>query len=399
MSLVSLPPWLCEKSLQKVIESKLNRNCQVLSVNRSKGSTAGDHYLSEIVRLEVKIVEKGKNKSISLIVKDTSGGWSDLVEEVNAAKKEIEVYSELIPFANRVLPEPVAADKYYVSPTGCLLLEDLSFLGYKLADRRKQLDYDHSKVALRSLAQFHAASVKLLEISPHSLQAAVQETTFSDETNTISCNLFHHVVETSIKALANHKEGRQYAESLNLFKNTFWNEVKEIISGECDLKVLNHGDYWVTNTMFKYEGEKAIHCRLVDFQMTRYCTPCYDIHLFISTSVQSDVRDNHIDELLEEYLFTLNTTLKNIGSNRYWSTIKFKKAMEDTKAIGILFGLYLTPVVLLDPKEPIQFDGCTRDDILGGFKKSDPYRNVCNNDIFFNHVLSLLKYYRRKNYL
>lgn len=45
----------------------------------------------------------------------------------------------------------------------CLILEDLSRLGFRMADRFRGLDFDHSKLTLQSLGKFHAASVALCE--------------------------------------------------------------------------------------------------------------------------------------------------------------------------------------------------------------------------------------------
>lgn len=45
----------------------------------------------------------------------------------------------------------------------CLMLEDLARLGFRMADRFRGLDFDHSKLTLQSLGKFHAASVALCE--------------------------------------------------------------------------------------------------------------------------------------------------------------------------------------------------------------------------------------------
>lgn len=44
-----------------------------------------------------------------------------------------------------------------------MVLEDLAPFGYRMADRMAGLDMDHTLMAVRSLAKFHAASVVLCE--------------------------------------------------------------------------------------------------------------------------------------------------------------------------------------------------------------------------------------------
>ena len=50
-----------------------------------------------------------------------------------------------------------------------LVIEDLASLGFRMADRLSGLDLDHSLLAFRVLARFHAASVVLCEKVNHHL--------------------------------------------------------------------------------------------------------------------------------------------------------------------------------------------------------------------------------------
>lgn len=58
------------------------------------------------------------------------------------------------------------------------------------------------------------------------------------------------------------------------------------------INVLNHGDYWINNMMFLYEGEETVNpqdIRLVDLQLVRYSSPALDLQYFMTTSVQQKV--------------------------------------------------------------------------------------------------------------
>ena len=48
-----------------------------------------------------------------------------------------------------------------------LMIEDLASLGFQMADRSSGLNLDHSLIAYRGLARFHAASVVLCEKVNH----------------------------------------------------------------------------------------------------------------------------------------------------------------------------------------------------------------------------------------
>lgn len=51
-----------------------------------------------------------------------------------------------------------------------LVMEDLTPLGFRMADRQAGLDLDHCLLALRNLARFHASSVALCEREPQQKQ-------------------------------------------------------------------------------------------------------------------------------------------------------------------------------------------------------------------------------------
>lgn len=59
----------------------------------------------------------------------------------------------------------LGAQVYYVRLERplCLMMEDLASLGFRMADRQAGFDLEHSLMAIRGLARFHATSVALCE--------------------------------------------------------------------------------------------------------------------------------------------------------------------------------------------------------------------------------------------
>ena len=108
-------------------------------------------------------------------------------------------------------------------------------------------------------------------------------------------------------------------------------------------KVLNHGDLWVNNFMFKYEEEKPVDVIFVDFQMSFYSSPGIDINYFICTSPKTAIRLKNRTKILEHYHKSFASTLKQLNYNQ--RTITFDDALKEistrefygfTSAIGIL---------------------------------------------------------------
>ncbi|KAG8241074.1 hypothetical protein J6590_095164 [Homalodisca vitripennis] len=80
------------------------------------------------------------------------------------------------------------------------------------------------------------------------------------------------------------------------------------------VNVLNHGDLWVNNMMFKYNSpETPDAVKLVDFQYPRYPSPAVDLIYYIWSSADGGVRETKYEELLNIYLQILNSTLEELG--------------------------------------------------------------------------------------
>ena len=72
----------------------------------------------------------------------------------------LERMNQLLGSSNRLSAKPLYTQK---EEPVLLVLEDLATLGYRLACRQSGLDLDHTLIAIRNLAKFHAASVAISE--------------------------------------------------------------------------------------------------------------------------------------------------------------------------------------------------------------------------------------------
>jgi thiamine kinase-like enzyme len=90
----------------------------------------------------------------------------------------------------------------------------------------------------------------------------------------------------------------------------------------CGLKVLNHGDDWLNNMMFKSEAEgTTVDVKLIDFQMSFWGSPANDLIYFFVSSVADDVKTKFFDDLIAIYHGELESSLVSLGYDQHIPTI------------------------------------------------------------------------------
>jgi thiamine kinase-like enzyme len=88
-------------------------------------------------------------------------------------------------------------------------------------------------------------------------------------------------------------------------------------------KILNHGDDWLNNLMFKFnsDGTETEEVKLLDYQMSYWGSPAGDLFYFLISSVQDEFKAKHFDEFIEFYHSELVTSLKKLNFDQYIPTL------------------------------------------------------------------------------
>nr|CAD7455077.1 unnamed protein product [Timema tahoe] len=176
------PEWLDEKFVERALrEGETDPDIVVKHIQAKAATAVGDNYASLMYRVSVEFVRwGGKIEKQSLIVKalPQSESMKNLITgcelfliESNMFKKTLPDMEKLLKEADKEKYKPFSARGIYFAPQSeeTLVLEDLSVSGFKVAERQKGLDLEHSMLAIQRLAMFHAASVVLAEKDPMSM--------------------------------------------------------------------------------------------------------------------------------------------------------------------------------------------------------------------------------------
>jgi thiamine kinase-like enzyme len=134
---------------------------------------------------------------------------------------------------------------------------------------------------------------------------------------------FLRIIEGFIKAVDNYGDCDNYAAKIKSWnKQKLMSQYIDVSDPmRCDFVVMNHGDLWLNNMMFKFENGKPLEVSMIDYQAPFWGSPANDILYFLLTSVQDDIKVEHFDEFIEFYHEQLSTSLKKLNYDRHIPTL------------------------------------------------------------------------------
>ncbi|XP_076288797.1 uncharacterized protein LOC143213110 [Lasioglossum baleicum] len=255
---------------------------------------------SEIYRVDAVIRFSGEPASFPLLVKlfpekeDRSQAAS-----LDAYQNEEMFYSKMTAkYGDDFVPKCYLADLgRYGRPV--FVLEDLEAVGYSQADG--ELDENHLKLCVQLLGKFHGRGLRLKATEPdvfREFEAKLLEVTLTEES-------IRHFEKRSSR-LIDIVEGMPdptLAEKVKskLIKSPM-ETVKSIASEVNELATICHGHFSHDNVLFKYENEKPIDVKVIDWQTMRYCSPAVDLGPILLYNMKYESGPAELEEMLTVYV-------------------------------------------------------------------------------------------------
>lgn len=409
-----VPDWLNKEFLKSAIQKEVSgSNIDVTKCDVQQAVSKDNHFGSTLLRVRVEYSFTDKNHISTtgtkhLIVKclPTAEVIRTMLTQTGVFKRETDVYLVALPAMYRVAEELIGSKIQYLT-TRCiysmpdiLVLEDLDHLGYKMADRRSGLDLRHCQLALRSLAHFHGLSVALHRKDPSSMRL-FNEVFYKEEQRILLSSGFEPGLLTLASVVAKWPGFERFAEKIRKMAETLVTKTIEVVKPkDGSLSVLNHGDFWTNNILFKCSSGSEVpeEAMFVDFQISRFSSPVLDLQYFMYTSPNQEVRFEHMDDLLETYHTELRKTLKMLGCSDVEFTIEhLKKDFEDRAYFGLITACFTLSVILADPKEISDFENVTFDDLKA--VEGNPMEKSFSGTLYRETFQKLLLYFESKGIL
>ncbi|KAH0548878.1 uncharacterized protein LOC123261583 [Cotesia glomerata] len=362
---MSVPAWLSAPFIEKALRrSENDDSICIVDCSIKPATNKGDNYTSDMHRVTVEYRHnqgaKAITEKISIIVKvapTAEGIHKDLIAEAGLFGVEIKMMTTTLKEMQLILKDKKLSGRCLYTQEKdppLLIIEDLAPLGFRMADRQAGLDLHHCILALRGLAKFHASSVAVYEKTPKYKETYVKGI-FNTGNPPDMIRFFTSGMKSLAKAVKSWPElDDTYADKLDKLADTAYERASESrIPDETEFNVINHGDFWVNNMLFKYNDDgKVIDHIFVDFQLCVYGSPAVDLAYFFNTSPSEEVLSKHTDNLIEEYVKVLSETMKKIGCKRSPPSIAdIKKSLAKRDVYGFVAACTILPIVLIDKSQ------------------------------------------------
>ncbi|XP_043257352.1 uncharacterized protein LOC122400137 [Colletes gigas] len=398
------PSWLNVDFTERILRlTGDDNNVQVNDIFIKPATNKGDNYVSDMMRVVVDFTHFEGDKKLdgkkSLLFKFEpleEGPRKEFIHQAQVFDTEILMMTDTLKKMNDLLSSGprLSARILHVRLERplCLIIEDLAPFGFRMADRQAGMDLTHSMMAIQGIARFHASSIALYEKEPKQKEMykkGMFRADYSKEALDMfsgMCNTLAHEVDSWPELT---KEYGAKLRALAPHIHTLGLKMTEQRNDE--LNVINHGDAWANNMLFRYDNNsKPVEHIFVDFQLCLYCSPAIDLHYFLSTSLSIDVYDNKRDVLMNEYLRTLCSTMKQLGCKTEPPTMdQLKKTMRERETYAFIASIFVLPVVLVDKNQVKTIDEMTPNE--NGIIDTPAVRNPLYKKIMLKRLVRFME--------
>ncbi|XP_015189352.1 PREDICTED: uncharacterized protein LOC107073277 [Polistes dominula] len=400
------PLWLRPKFWENILrKAKNNNSIRVIDIFSKLATAKGDNYSSDMFRVLVEFAYKQDDREVmskaSFIVKVAPSADTlrrKLIEQSMVFETEMSVMENLLRKMNELVGPAhiLGAQVFYIKKEypGFLVLEDLAPLGFRMAEREDGLDLPHCLCAMRGLARFHASSLAICEKEP-SQKTLYSKGIFYIERSSDLTSFFTLGTKSLAGQVKKWPNFEKYGEKIDKISDKIFYETSKAIKCRDDeFNVINHGDFWVNNMMFRYNDEgKPINHIFVDFQMCVYASPAVDLQYFLNTSTNNEVYENYKDKLIEEYYNTLCNTMRQLDCKTLPPSMEeLRKSIKEREVVAMISSFTVLPYVMVNKNEVKDLDEIfTTDGNYDNFAyKNDRYHKVISKRILYYDQLGLL---------
>ena len=256
-----------KEDVEKVLKTDKGDTTELLSFQIKAFTQKGDNYSAVVTSIVVKYKTENEPATVTYVAK-INPCKSEELDTMNQLvfKKECSFYSEILPLLNSELERVGEANLRIPRCFHCITtkgkeviyLENLRQNGFKMVDRKKGMDAEHTHMILKEVARLHGASILLMSraeyhgvdmVDKHPGLEEMFAMTFPN--NTTFPDYMNTYLETAAK-ISDCCEGyEKVASYLRSLKGSSAISFDEVMKVTPQFSVICHGDCWNNNFLFR----------------------------------------------------------------------------------------------------------------------------------------------------
>ncbi|XP_063366271.1 uncharacterized protein LOC134654728 [Cydia amplana] len=336
----------------------------------------GDNYIAHVKRF---IYEAEDGTSFKMIgkVAPVAVQLRLMMKTKILFNNEIVMYTLVLPKLNDIQNSVGAADDEKVRFPACygvvteepyefILLEDLKEAGFEMLDRMKPLTNESVRLVVKDLAKYHSLSYAFKNSEPE-----IYENYSNKLLNMWAIMSAEPESQQFFESLENQLLKMMYDVS-DKYKNVVRGSLtqiapisKKIESYEKGSKysVIQQGDCWNNNILFRLEDGKPVDDVMIDYQLARESNPASDLLYLIFNCTDHATKLKHYQEWIDYYHENLDyfLNLHGLKASRVFPKDQLDADLRRYGKMMVNLGLMLSSILVRESKDVVDLKEMTGD--------------------------------------
>lgn len=338
--------------------------------------------MSDMCRIRLQLENNGRELSMILKRPKQLQSFSQKVRIEPQFHNEILFYQTYSPSSENY------ARCFYVEERppndSVIALENVNDRGYYSCPYLYSPPMEYTLAAMRELGRFHGEGYAMKELQRDKffdIVARIQNVRYAKRLENYYELYNNSHPLRAVEYLRSRDYDAAFCDKMEAYLSNAFDEVMmKTIQPLEPLATLCHGDFMLSNILFKTEGDGRYRSMLIDFALITYSTPVVDLSMYLYNNCSNKTRQDRFFEIMRAYHDALKEYLLDVGVQDI-EKYSYNALLDDFRR-GALFGFVVmcsfVPIILGHLKPEIMIREITD---LGSFESAKKHKHAGGDEV------------------